>query len=109
MPGESRWPALEPFATGWEPATATGRLWDTGRGYPAIRFDAGGGVVPGLLVAVDAERLPEAIAVLDAVEGEGVLYRRVAVETSGGPAVSYEWLGPTEGLVPLPDGWRPRR
>jgi gamma-glutamylcyclotransferase (GGCT)/AIG2-like uncharacterized protein YtfP len=108
MPGESRWPALEPFAAGWEPATAPGRLWDTGRGYPAIRFDdAVGGAVPGFLVLVDDERFADAIAVLDAVEAEGSLYRRVEVDTSGGRAVSYEWLGPTDGLTPLPEGWRP--
>ncbi len=105
MPGERRWAALEPFASRWEPATAVGRLWDTGRGYPAIRFDAGARAVPGFVVSVDAERLAEAIAVLDAIEGEGVLYRRVEVTTSRGPALSYEWLGPTDGLVPLPEGW----
>lgn len=106
MPGGSRWPALEPFASGWEPATAPGTLWDTGRGYPAIRFDAVG-TVPGFVVTLDGRRLPEALAALDAIEAEGVLYRRVEVETSRGRAVSYEWLGPTDGLVPLPEGWRP--
>ena len=107
MPSESRWPALQPFATRWEPATASGRLWDTGRGYPAIRFDAGGGAVPGFLVTLDADRVLTALAALDVIEAEGLLYRRVEMRTSGGPAVSYEWLGPTHGLVPLPGGWPP--
>jgi gamma-glutamylcyclotransferase (GGCT)/AIG2-like uncharacterized protein YtfP len=116
MPGELLWPALERFATGWAPATARGRLWDTGRGYPAIRFatgadaetDTDAAVVPGVLVTLDSERRAEAFAVLDGIEGEGVLYRRVEVDTSGGRATSYEWLGSTDGLVSLPEGW-PRR
>ena len=105
MPGERRWPALEPLATGWEPATARGYLWDTGLGYPAVRFDDEGGVVPGFLVTLDATRLSDAVALLDGIERQGMLFRRVEVTTSGGPAISYEWLGSTDGLAPLPGGW----
>jgi gamma-glutamylcyclotransferase (GGCT)/AIG2-like uncharacterized protein YtfP len=112
MPGEPRWPALAPYAVGWEPVTAPGWLWDTGRGYPALRFDGGhggggGGAVPGVLVTLDPDRLAEALDILDAIEDEGRLYRRVEVVTSGGPAYAYEWLGPTEGLDPLAAGWPP--
>ena len=109
MPGEPLWPALAPFAVAWEEVTAPGRIWDTGQGYPAVRFDVAGGAVPGVLVALDPDRLAEAIAVLDGVEEEGSLYRRVEVATSGGRAWAYEWLGPTAGLSPLPDGWPRRR
>ena len=107
MPGEPLWPALAPFAVAWEEVTAAGRIWDTGDGYPAVRFDAAGGAVPGVLVALDPGRLAAAIGVLDEIEGEGTLYRRVEVATTGGPAWAYEWLGPTTGLVPLPHGWPP--
>ena len=105
MPGEPRWPALETFATAWRPATARGRLWYTARGYPAVRFDEGDSAIPGFLVTIDPERLAEAIAVLDRIEGEGVLYRRLVVTTSAGPAMSYEWLGTTAGLRLLTGGW----
>ena len=105
MPGESRWPALRRYAVSWGPATARGRLWDTGRGYPAVRFDQSGDAVPGVLVTIAPESAAVAVALLDRIEGEGVLYRRVWVATSGGPAVAYEWLGPTEGLAPLAQGW----
>lgn len=105
MPGEPLWPALAPFAVAWEEVSAAGTLWDTGNGYPAVRFGAAGAAVPGVLVALDPERLVAAIAVIDEIEGEGTLYRRVEVSTSGGPAWAYEWLGPTTGLVPLPHGW----
>ena len=106
MPGEPLWPALAPFAAAWDEGSAAGRIWDTGRGYPAVRFDLAGDTVPGVLVSLDPDRLAAAIALLDEIEEEGSLYRRVEVSTSGGPAWAYEWLGPTDGLVWLPHGWR---
>ena len=107
MPGELRWPALRPFAVGWEPVTARGRLWDTRMGYPAARFDGahGDGQIPGFLITLDDRRLSGAVATLDRIEGEGVLYRRLTVTTSGGDAFSYEWLGSVEGLPELTEGW----
>lgn len=106
MPGELRWPALEPFSVGWERATAGGRMWDSGHGYPCVRFDAAGPSVPGVVVTLAADRLAEAVALLDAIEEEGSLYRRIEVETSAGPAITYEWLGATDGLAALEGGWR---
>ncbi|HEX2065150.1 MAG TPA: gamma-glutamylcyclotransferase family protein [Acidimicrobiales bacterium] len=105
MPGQPRWRLLQPYAASWEPATARGRLWDTGRGYPAVRFDPGGGPVPGSRVEVVPELASAAISAMDRVEGEGVLFRRVEVATSSGPALAYEWLGSTEDMAPLPHGW----
>ena len=110
MPGEPLWPALAPFAVAWEKVSAPGRIWDTGHGYPAVRFDVAADAVPGVLVALDPDRLAVAIDVLDGIEEEGSLYRRVVVSTSGGPAWAYEWLGPTAGLTLLAGGWpRTRR
>lgn len=106
MPGELRWPALERFAAGWERASARGRMWDSGHGYPAVRFDGDGPAVPGVLVTLAADRVAEAVAVLDDIEEEGSLYRRIEVETTGGMAMTYEWLGPTDGLAVLDGGWR---
>ena len=105
MPGEPRWPALAPFALAWERATAAGRIWDTGHGYPAVRFDGAAGAVPGVVVRIDPARATEAVALLDEIEEVGVLYRRVEVATTGGPAHAYEWLGATDGFTPLPGGW----
>ena len=105
MPGERLWPALAPFAVAWHEATAAGRIWDTGHGYPAVRFEVSGDAIPGVLVALDPPRLAAAIKMLDEIEDEGVLYRRVEVSTSGGPAWAYEWLGATDGLILLADGW----
>ncbi|MGH9040763.1 MAG: gamma-glutamylcyclotransferase family protein [Acidimicrobiia bacterium] len=105
MPGQVRWRFLRPFAASWEPATAPGLLWDTGRGYPAATFAGGGGVIPGVTVVLEVETAEAAIRVLDGIEGEGSLYGRVPVMTSRGPALSYEWLGATDGFRPLPGGW----
>ncbi len=109
MPGKCRWTALRPYAVSWQAATARGRLWDTGCGYPAARFDDDAAAVPGVVVALAPGSVDDAIAVLDGIEGEGRLYRRVEVATSAGPALGYEWLGPLDGLVPLAYGWEPAR
>ena len=106
MPGEPRWPALAPFAVACRPATAAGGIWDTGNGYPDVRFDLAGAAIPGVGGALDPARLAAALDLLDEIEEEGRLYRRVEVATSAGVAWAYEWLGPTEGLVELSDGWR---
>ena len=105
VPGMPRWSSLEPFAEGWEEASAAGALYDTGRGFPAARFFGQGGEIPGVRVRLLADRLTEAVARLDRIEGEGTLYRRILIETSHGDAMSYEWIGPTTGLRPLLHGW----
>ena len=109
MPGEPLWPVLAGYAVSWEPVTAAGRMWDTGHGYPAVRFEADGktapGSIPGVLVTLDPGRATAAIEVLDGIEDVGRLYRRVEVTTSVGPALAYEWLGAVEDLTTLPDGW----
>lgn len=96
-PGHERWPALAPFAVSWEPATVAGVVWDTGRGYPAARFAVEGSVVSGVLVRLDPLLVFEAVRVLDAIEDEGRLYRRIVVTTSAGPAFAYEWIGERTG------------
>lgn len=110
MPGESRWPALRPYVGCWRVGTAQGRMWDTGRGYPAVRFDrpgqpAAGGNVPGVVADLLSGCVAEAVERLDRIEDEGVLYRRVEVTTSHGPAMAYEWLGGTDGMARLATGW----
>ncbi|MGH8991701.1 MAG: gamma-glutamylcyclotransferase family protein [Acidimicrobiia bacterium] len=106
MPGQARWRHLRPFADSWRPATCRGRLWDTGRGYPAAIFGPGG-EIPGVAVVLKRGVIEEAVRLLDEIEGEGQLHRRVEIATSAGPAVTYEWLGSTAGLLPLANGWPP--
>ena len=105
MPGETRWRYLSPYAVSWRRAAVRGRLWDTGHGYPAAKFDDTAGEIPGIVVRLRREAAEVAIQLLDRIEGH--LYRRVEISTSCGPAISYEWLGPTDGFRPLPWGSRP--
>jgi gamma-glutamylcyclotransferase (GGCT)/AIG2-like uncharacterized protein YtfP len=105
LPGQPRWPPLAAYAESWLPAVARGTLWDTGLGYPAAVFSPAGGEIPGVAVRMRPDDYERAIRHLDAVEVEGVLYRRVEIPTSRGPAVTYEWLGETTGFRLLPAGW----
>ena len=108
MPGESRWSVLKVFAESWEPASASGSLWDTGQGYPAAIFADGDEYIPGFVVTICENLWPKAVRRLDQVEGEGVLYRRVELTTSKGKAISYEWIRSTSDLRRIRDGWAKR-
>ena len=99
-PGRQRWEVLRPYASSWGDAECEGRLWDTGRGYPAAVFGKGGRI-PGVAVNLVAARADEALRLLDEIEAEGSLFRRRTVDTSAGPAMAYEWMGPTAGLRAL--------
>ncbi|HUI47841.1 MAG TPA: gamma-glutamylcyclotransferase family protein [Acidimicrobiia bacterium] len=116
-PGSEAWPVLEPWTVGVPRLDAVaGRLYDTGRGYPAATFgdrpppaDQTGvvegqtGVVEGIVVTIDPARAEEALAALDRYEGAE--YRRVAVRTRGGvEAAAYDWIAPIDGLHPIPGG-----
>jgi hypothetical protein len=59
-----------------------------------------------VLVSLASERTVDVIRLLDDIELEGVLFRRVEVLTSGGAAIGYEWLRSVEGFRDLPGGWR---
>ncbi len=108
MPGERRWPMLASYAASWRTATARGRLWDTGNGYPAATFDVDASEIRGAVVGLAPDTSGEVIRLLDEIEAEGLLFRRVAIATSRGDALTYEWLGPTDGLAPLGASWKPQ-
>jgi gamma-glutamylcyclotransferase (GGCT)/AIG2-like uncharacterized protein YtfP len=101
QPGRVRWRHLAPFAVTTTPATAVGRLYDTGQDFPAMVFTDGDGShdVPGVVVDLHEARRDEALEAMDRIEG--FLYRRLVVETSIGPAWSYEWMGRTDDLRPI--------
>jgi len=98
QPGDVRWPILAPFVTGEGVADrVTGQVYDTGRGYPAAMFDARGTIV-GRTYRLRADRIDEALSVIDEEERSvpgG--YRRVAVTTAAGTyAWAYEYGGGLE-------------
>ncbi len=93
--GQQRWRHLAPFVLGaGHEASVPGTLYNTGNGYPAARFD-GPGSIRGRIYELDADRLDEALRLLDEVEGAVLdLFHRVAVTTSAGlEAWAYEYCG----------------
>jgi gamma-glutamylcyclotransferase (GGCT)/AIG2-like uncharacterized protein YtfP len=108
LPGHDAWPVLEPWVRGVPQADAVaGCLYDTGRGYPAATFPAGGdadgSVVHGVVVALDPLRTDAALVALDRYEGSE--YRRVPVRTEAGTECeTYTWIATLEGCRPVPGG-----
>lgn len=129
MPHADEWPdrlfvygTLRPDSTAWsrvagltlgppQPAHLDGKLYDTGRGYPALRLDTtrrGRGVgdpTPGVPGWVLRLRSPvPALAALDRYEGDE--YRRTRVVLTGGQVCwTYLWDRPVTGMRELPHGW----
>lgn len=111
LPGEPRWRHLERFVVDEGAADAvSGRLFDTGRGYPAALFDDPTSRIVGRTFALlDASR-DQALSHLDEVEGAVAgLYTRVLVRTDAGVlAYAYEFGGGLD-LTPIPSGdWHDR-
>lgn len=98
---------VEPYVTAAEPAEVDGRLYDAG--VPAARFDEPGRI-SGFVFRLDPERMAEALAVLDDLEDEGEIYRRVEVtaSTASGKvrAQAYEYLLDLEGRPDVGGCWR---
>lgn len=110
LPGEVRWPLLEPYvADGGVHDTTDGLLYDTGLDYPAAVFGRGG-TIRGMTFVLPADLVADCLAHLDVVEGTvGGLYTRVRVTTGlGREAWSYQYGGGLD-LRPIPSGdWRHR-
>jgi gamma-glutamylcyclotransferase (GGCT)/AIG2-like uncharacterized protein YtfP len=101
QPGQPRWPLLAPFGIQiGSLARARGALFDTGYGWPAAVFDADAAEeVPGVVVAIRAEMLEEALAGLDEVEGvDGGLFQRVVIDVDDLSCWAYHWLESTEAF-----------
>ena len=107
MTGRVRWPLLEPYvADGPWSTTVPGRLYDTGRDFPAARFDVEG-TIHGERFRLDPSTLEAALAHLDEIEGAADgYYRRVVVTTGDGEqAWAYEFGGAVDRFVDLDGRW----
>ncbi len=105
QPGDVRWEILAPFTDDDGcPDSATGEVFDTGRGYPAAVFGDAGTIV-GRTYRLRADRLDDALRVLDAEESSvpGAYRRTVVVTTSGTEAWAYEY-GFGLDLTPIESG-----
>ncbi|WP_308259217.1 gamma-glutamylcyclotransferase [Pseudonocardia sp. H11422] len=102
QPGQPSWCLVAPHAAGVpHRASAAGTVFDTGRGYPALRPGTGPGA-PGWVV-----RVRDAAALLPALDAyEGPDYRRIRVTVGDGTVCwAYAWSSPLSGMIPLPTGW----
>jgi gamma-glutamylcyclotransferase (GGCT)/AIG2-like uncharacterized protein YtfP len=100
-PGHSRWPILAPHLEPDVPVVddaVDGRLWSTPWGWPALTN--GSETVRGVLVELRSDRVAEALAELDAVEGVGSgLFDRAEIVTRAGVRCwVYVWPNPTDGF-----------
>lgn len=114
MPGHLRWEVLAPHADEHRPATVTGVLWDTGRGWPALQVAAdlvaASGVesrtVPGRLVGLADRAADRVLATLDDIEGvDRGLYRRVRLPIDGTEAWTFETLEEPSAVWRPIDAW----
>ena len=103
MPGRLRWPQLADVVAERRPGAVAGTLYDTGHGYPALVL-AGAGRVEGWLLGMAPAVAAAVMAALDEVEGPS--YRQAPVTAADGtPAVTYEWIDPVAGFMPLAGRW----
>jgi gamma-glutamylcyclotransferase (GGCT)/AIG2-like uncharacterized protein YtfP len=105
LPAQPRWHHLAPFVTdeGVDDAVP-GTLFDTGQGYPAATFGGTSLILGRSFVLVD-DRLDEALALLDEVEGAVAgLYRRVEVATAAGRTAFAYAFGGGLSLEPIEHG-----
>lgn len=109
IPGHERWPLLEDFVTAADFDTTRGRLFDTGAGYPAARFDGTGTItdqIQGMRMTIDADLVDDCLELMDEIEGAVVgLYHRVIIDTDGGhKAWSYQYGLGFDELIPIRSG-----
>jgi gamma-glutamylcyclotransferase (GGCT)/AIG2-like uncharacterized protein YtfP len=71
-------------------------------GYPALQL-AGDDEIPGWVLPIRSPR--RTLSTLDKYEGPD--YRRIRVVLPDGAVCwTYVWTEPTQGMTPLPAGWR---
>jgi gamma-glutamylcyclotransferase (GGCT)/AIG2-like uncharacterized protein YtfP len=88
VPGGHYWDQVAAAVQQHRRAHVRGRLYDTGRGYPAAVFDDDGPEIAGVVLTLADP--PGALARLDEFEGEEYI-RREVVTTDGDVVWSYEW------------------
>lgn len=114
LPGDVRWPELQPFVTSvGTPDRADADLYDTGHGYPAAIFDGDaryrGGVVEGRVFELAPTSIDLALAHLDEIEDAVAgSYRRITITTHGGASAWAYGYGAGTTLAPIRSGvWIP--
>lgn len=124
-PGHERYSAIEPYVVGGQRALTHGTLYDINGSYPGAVFgDNEDGFVHGYCLTIREGTEAEVLDILDAIEGEGYLFRRVTVDAwdwvNGScpsrkcrlhvfyECVSYEWMHDISQLTRI-GSWKPER
>jgi gamma-glutamylcyclotransferase (GGCT)/AIG2-like uncharacterized protein YtfP len=103
MPGHLRYPLIEGFVASQAPDRASGRLYDTGVGFPAAKF-GGQGTIEGYLLRLRPDRVSEALRTFTEIEAGQ--YDRVTITTASGVAAyAYEFIGSTTDMTELNGRW----
>jgi gamma-glutamylcyclotransferase (GGCT)/AIG2-like uncharacterized protein YtfP len=106
-PGFSLHHVVEPYVVASTPGRVRGRLYDAD--VPAARFDEGA-EIEGVVFWLDDERVTEVLDVLDELEDEGEVYRRIVVDvntdTQPVRAFAYEYIGSLDGRADVGPSWQ---
>jgi gamma-glutamylcyclotransferase (GGCT)/AIG2-like uncharacterized protein YtfP len=104
MPGHLRYPVIEEFIAAYVPDRVTGRLYDSGFGYPAAKFGGGQSWIEGFRLEIRPGREVEARRAFTSFESG--LFDPVTVRTEGGVTVTaYEWIAAVDGFEELDGRW----
>jgi hypothetical protein len=104
MPGHLRYEFIENVVAEATPDRVSGRLFDSGAGYPAAKFGGGQSWIDGFRLEIRDGHEAEASRIF--TEMEAGLFDGVTLRTEAGFTVTaYEWIGPTEGLEELDGRW----
>jgi gamma-glutamylcyclotransferase (GGCT)/AIG2-like uncharacterized protein YtfP len=105
MPGHERWSVIEDCVTNPMEVRVAGRLWDTGFGYPAARFEPEStAAIEGVAFDVPPARAEDLARRLLVIEGD--LFDARLVRTAAGRSMTaFEWNGSTVGMRELDGRW----
>jgi gamma-glutamylcyclotransferase (GGCT)/AIG2-like uncharacterized protein YtfP len=103
MPDHLRYPLIEEYIAAFVPDRVTGRLYDTGTGYPAAKFGGGQSMIEGYRLEIRDGREVEARRAFTALETG--LFDPVTIRTESGVTVTaYEWIGSVDGMELIEEG-----
>lgn len=104
MPGHLRYPLIEEFVAAATPDRVSGRLYDSGFGYPAAKFGGGQSWIDGYHLEIREGREAEARRAFTSFESG--LFDPVTMRTEAGVTVTaYEWIDSVEGFEELQGRW----
>jgi gamma-glutamylcyclotransferase (GGCT)/AIG2-like uncharacterized protein YtfP len=105
-PGFALYQIIEPYVVRSAPGKVRGRLYDAG--VPAARFDEDG-EIEGFVLWLDPESMDQALRVLDELEDEGDVYRRVVIDVATDQGVvrafAYEYIRTLDGRRDVGRAW----